>query len=483
MRSSIIIPMYRGAGWIPACIAALRLAGPDEIIVVDDGSPDEGSAWLRENAPDVQVIHHAQSRGFAAACNAGLRHATGDVLVLLNQDTEVEAGWLSPLVAALADPTVAAVGSRATYPDGRLQHAGGWINERGEAGHYHEDRAAGSVDYVTGASLALRREVYEQLGGLDERFVPAYFEDVEWCVRARRHGYQIWYDPASRLIHHEESQVAGHGDEQMVAYHTNRLRLVLKQWSSEALANEFFPAEQAWLNSLGQGGELLIAAMHRVYLSFLLRLREVAAERSEESGIVAQVLVDLLATIPTRPTQFIEEPRESDVRDEVTRPDAQEDGHDASSTEGGIGTLPDAPDEASSVEAGDASPPVEMPRPSDARGATLYQRLKAKPLARFVIAHLQMAQIERRVIVGEERSLMLERRSQELEARNQGLEARSHSLEARIQALELRFAQEHDARLRLQAVLIAYLRGANQNLATLASQRTVQPPTDESEQD
>ena len=312
--ASVIIPVWNGAADLPACLDALlaQTHPAVEIIAVDNASTDGSAALIAAAYPQVKLIRHAANRGFGGACNAGLAAAQGDPLVLLNQDTVVRPGWLAGLGAALAAmPDVGIAGSKALYPDGTIQHAGGLLDAQGQGTHrgYRQADtgfdAPADVDFVTGASLALRRAVYAQIGGLDEGFGPVYFEDVDLCLRARAAGWRVVYTPASVLIHAEHSTGAALDYDSMARFHTNRLRLVLKHWPAARLQAEFLPAEYAWLEGMGEGGEQLVAAVHQVYLTHLLHLGEVAAHRRRLLGdapdaiiVVAQVLLTLRAVYP-----------------------------------------------------------------------------------------------------------------------------------------------------------------------------------------
>jgi GT2 family glycosyltransferase len=153
-----------------------------------------------------------ENRGFVDACNQGAEAARGRYLVFLNNDTVVLPGWLDHLVETIErDARAGAVGSLFLYPDGRIQEAGAIVWSNGEAFHYGwskstEDRRytfAREVDYCSGASLLIRRELFEQLGGFDRRYAPAYYEDTDLCMGVRSLGYTVVYQPASRLYHFE----------------------------------------------------------------------------------------------------------------------------------------------------------------------------------------------------------------------------------------------------------------------------------------
>lgn len=319
---AVILPVWNGMRDLPACLAALeRQQGVAfEAYVVDNGSTDGSAGFVADRYPTVRLIRNETNLGFARACNVGLRAAQGHaILVLLNQDTEVRADWLARLTAPMEhDASIGIAGSKALFPDGTIQHAGGELNRQGitrHIGYRQPDEGQFAflreVDFVTGAALAITRAAYEAIGDLDEGFAPAYYEDVDWCWRAREAGFRVVYVPDSVLVHKETSVLLDRGYDAELTLHRNRLRFVLKHWSLHQLVDEFMPAEQRWLNSLGWQGERIVAAMHRAYLYQLLHLgdiveaREQAFPRSaEEVDGLAAVLLGLRAVYPLRPANL-----------------------------------------------------------------------------------------------------------------------------------------------------------------------------------
>ena len=314
-KVSVIIPVWNGIKYLPDCLDALLAQDyPDfEVITVDNASTDGSADFIAENYPQVRLMRNERNLGFAGGCNVGIRMAEGDALVLLNQDTEVHSGWLNALVKTLSsDDAIGIVGGKCLYPDGTLQHAGGYLDTQG-GGHHYGYREVNSdqfeqqreVTFVTGASLAISRSALDVVGELDEQFSPAYYEDVDLCLRARNAGLRVLYEPQAIVTHKEASMLAGESREKMHLFHNNRLRLVLKHWSLTRLVDEFLPAERVWLQGLAAGGERLIAVMHSIYLAYLLNLGAVVAARIEKADQVAtqtdtlvKVLLDLRAVVP-----------------------------------------------------------------------------------------------------------------------------------------------------------------------------------------
>jgi GT2 family glycosyltransferase len=253
---SVVIVSYNSAACLPACLASL--AGQSypnyEVICVDNASED-GSLEVLARYPWVDVLASRENVGFAGGCNLGISQASGAIVVLLNPDTVVEADWLAALIAPLqTDRSIGIVGSKILSSDGAtILAAGGWYNAWGLSRHYgagEPDRgqhdAARDVAYVTGASLAVRRSVLEQVGGLDPGYYPAYFEEIELCHRARQLGLRVLYAPASRC-RHLESQSVGAGSSNYVRwYHRNRWRFLLKNYSWGRLLFSALPLEAAW---------------------------------------------------------------------------------------------------------------------------------------------------------------------------------------------------------------------------------------------
>lgn len=225
-----------------ASIAAVPGKVPFEVIVVDDASPDDTAARLVQ-VKGIRVVSLPANAGFLRAANAGMAARLGQHVLLLNNDTEVTAGWLDALVQVLDDdPAAGVVGAQLVYPDGRLQEAGGIIFNNGAGwnvgrGDNPDLPAYGyrrEVDYCSGAALLVRDRVLASAGGgFDESFAPAYYEDTDLCFQARAAGLKVIYQPRSRIVHHEG---VSHGTDEnagVKAYQAvNRDRFVEK-WATE----------------------------------------------------------------------------------------------------------------------------------------------------------------------------------------------------------------------------------------------------------
>lgn len=302
MKASIVIPVWNGREYIPACLDALLAQDYSdfEVIVVDNASADGSSDLVAEKYPQVQLIRNTQNLGFAGGCNVGLRAAQGDVLVLLNQDTVVLPGWLRALVEALQRPEVGVVGCKILYPDGKtIQHAGGWIEwPLGLAHHYGQGEQDNGqwdeprrVEYVTGAAMVFRRDVLERVGPLDEGFWPAYFEDADFCFRAREAGFEVWYIPGAVVLHKETVALTDPA-QRSSAYQRGRLRFVLKHLPPDRFFSEFMSAEKDYQRPAISGyesGALQGAYLEAMATGGLLLRRRWGADRE----MIQEVLLAL----------------------------------------------------------------------------------------------------------------------------------------------------------------------------------------------
>jgi hypothetical protein len=226
------------------------------------------------------------------------------VLVLLNQDTVPQPGWLEALVGTFDDPSVGIAGCKLLYPDGTIQHAGGFIfGPRGETGHVgRHDQDDGRADeladaeFVTAAALAISRAALEKTGALDAGFSPAYYEDVDWCYRARAADFRVVYQPRAIVTHHESKTTDELSYERKFALNQGRIRFVLKHWPLGRLGGEFEPAELAWVQTMDRCTELM--AVRHAYLMALLALPEILAFRGsslDEADALAELLSGLRA--------------------------------------------------------------------------------------------------------------------------------------------------------------------------------------------
>ncbi|MGB9777649.1 MAG: glycosyltransferase family 2 protein [Anaerolineae bacterium] len=216
---TVIIPNWNGAVHLPTCLDSLRRQTfrDLEIIVVDNGSTDDSLALLARDYPEVEVLALGENRGFAGACNAGIRAARGEFVVLLNNDTEADPRWLEEVVAAFRrHPEAGIVASKMRLFDRRdvLHTAGDYYRVDGRPGNrgvWETDRGQyDQEEYVfsaCGGSAAYRRTMLDEIGLLDEDFFYSC-EDVDLAWRAQLAGWRCVYAPRA-VVYHKLSATGG----------------------------------------------------------------------------------------------------------------------------------------------------------------------------------------------------------------------------------------------------------------------------------
>ena len=218
-RVSIIIPTRDGQ-LLQRCIDSLLdiTTYPDyEVVVVDNSSRTLPTLeYLQTHDDRITVIRDERPFNYAAINNYAVERTSGDVICLLNDDTEVISGeWLSEMVSQLVQPGVGAVGAKLYYDDWRIQHAGVVLGIGGVAGHayrmasrlssgyYGNLQLAHRMSAVTAACIVVRREAWNQVNGLDEENLPVAFNDVDFCLRLRAASWEVVWTPHAQLLHHE----------------------------------------------------------------------------------------------------------------------------------------------------------------------------------------------------------------------------------------------------------------------------------------
>jgi len=257
MHASIVIPVWNGSTVIKDCLEAVyRDSGEDllEVICVDNASSDDSAGLIAEAFPQVRVLKQPVNLGFAGGINAGVQAAQGDVFILLNQDCIAQPGWLAALARALHScPQYGIFGSTIYNPDDTLNHTGAAIRHPDATGIHLTDWGDGQikkVEFVTGAATAIRRETWKIVGQFDEGYYPAYYEDGDYCYRARNRGIETAWVPQAHVRHLFSSQ---EWQVDPVKHTTNgfvsRYRFVSKHFDGKEIA-QFFEAEEAELKNV-----------------------------------------------------------------------------------------------------------------------------------------------------------------------------------------------------------------------------------------
>ena len=307
---SIIIVLFNSADYIRSCIKTLALLnyGPFEVVMVDNGSDDESVRVARESARTAGlrciISELSRNRGFAAANNHGFSLSHGDLIVLLNPDTEVFGDTVGELVEAMRDPEIGVAGCKVYCPDrSTLQHAGGYIRDNGLTMHYGADQhdvgqfdEVKDVAYVTGAALAVSRDVFIRAGMLDTGYFPAYFEETDLCLRVRRLGYRATYVPGARVVHCESTTTGKFTEQYYYLYHRNRIRFMLKNFSWRFLLDRALPMEQQWLGMIEPWEQAV--PLNKGYLMNIANLpRTLLARRRMERTLGVPRLEDTVSTL------------------------------------------------------------------------------------------------------------------------------------------------------------------------------------------
>jgi GT2 family glycosyltransferase len=224
---SIVIPVFNQVAYTKQCVESLLKDAssspvPYEVIVVDNASTDETSAYLESVNSRVRSKRNPANLGFGPACNVGAKLAQGRFLVFLNNDTVPLNHWIEPCIQRLkSDEDIGIVGNKLIYPDGTIQHGGiefvsrkapplsHWPVHRfrGLPAHHPAALESAEVGAITGACLFIKRELFWSVGGFTEDYV-MYFEDVDLNLKIRKLGKKIVYEPRSHVVHFESKSTS-----------------------------------------------------------------------------------------------------------------------------------------------------------------------------------------------------------------------------------------------------------------------------------
>ena len=254
-RLSVVLPIYGQEAVTLRCLASLlqeqlRPPAPSvelEILCVDDASPagslDQLAVLIAEcNDNRLQLVRQPDNLGYLRTCNHGASLATGELLCFLNNDTVVTPGWLSELIKTLEGfPDAGLVGPMLIYPDGRLQEAGGIVWRDGSAWNYGRDGDADDpaygfcrdVDYISGACLVMRTELFRRIGGFDNRYAPAYYEDTDLAMAVKDLGYRVLMQPLAKVIHYEGISSGRDNDTGPKRFQERNARLFRSKWQRQ----------------------------------------------------------------------------------------------------------------------------------------------------------------------------------------------------------------------------------------------------------
>jgi GT2 family glycosyltransferase/ubiquinone/menaquinone biosynthesis C-methylase UbiE len=279
-KVSIIIPVYNGWEMNYRCLRSIlkNTHGVSyEVIIADDVSVDE-TANIKDYIKNITVVRNETNLGFLKNCNNAAKHARGAYIHFLNNDTQVTTGWLSSLTELLDNnPDIGMVGSKLVYPNGRLQEAGGiiWQDASGwNFGHSQSPEApefnyVKEVDYISGASIMLRKKTWDALHGFDEHFSPAYCEDTDLAFQIRKLNMKVVYQPLSVVVHHEGFS---HGTDEKpnqgltgIKQYQKLNNFKLKEKWSDELKKQFPNATEVfWARDRSKGKKTILVVDHYV---------------------------------------------------------------------------------------------------------------------------------------------------------------------------------------------------------------------------
>jgi GT2 family glycosyltransferase len=258
-KVTVIIPAYNQLIYTLACLISLFESKPEtsfEVIIADDCSTDETSIVLLKLSDFIRVIRTPGNLGFLKNCNHASKHVRTKTLVFLNNDMIVFPGWLDNLIETLLkDESNGMVGSKLLNLNGTLQEAGGIFWNDGSAWNYgrNEDperpefNYKKEVDYCSGASISLRKEVWDAVGGFDEIYAPAYCEESDLSFRLRERGLKTIYQPFSVGIHLEGVSCGTDASTGIKGYQIRNLERLQRRWDKILQSNHFPNAENLFL--------------------------------------------------------------------------------------------------------------------------------------------------------------------------------------------------------------------------------------------
>lgn len=250
-KVSIIIPVYNQFAFTYSCLrSVLKNSGniSYEVIVADDCSTDL-TYKLKDIARHIRIIKTPQNCRFLKNCNYAASYAKGQYILFLNNDTQVQPNWLEPMVQLMEkNEHIGITGSKLVYPDGRLQEAGGIVWKDGSAWNFgHGNNPAlpeynyvKSVDYISGASMMIRKGLWEQIGGFDEQYIPAYCEDSDLAFQVRSLGYDVVLQPLSVVVHFEGKSNGTNINQGLKAYQLINQEKFFIKWKKD-LEKEHLP--------------------------------------------------------------------------------------------------------------------------------------------------------------------------------------------------------------------------------------------------
>ena len=241
---SIIIPVHNKFRYTYNCISSILKADPIvpyEIIIGNDMSSDN-TRIINTYVKNIIVNNNKIKYNFLMNCNEMAKFSRGKYILFLNNDTKVHKEWLIYLIKLIeSDEKIGMVGSKLIFPNGILQEAGGIVWNNGECSNFGrgnnfdmpEYNYVKEVDYISGASILIRKSVWEKIGGFDKRYSPAYYEDTDFAFEIRRFGYKVMYQPKSVVEHYEGISNGNNLSSGIKKYQIINKKKFVEKWENE----------------------------------------------------------------------------------------------------------------------------------------------------------------------------------------------------------------------------------------------------------
>jgi len=273
---SIIIPVYNQFEYTYNCLLSIKKSVRKlsyEIILADDRSSDE-TQNASEYFFNINLIRNKSNLGFLRNCNYAAEKAKGKYIVFLNNDTQVQEYWLESLFELMErEIKIGLAGSKLVYPDGRLQEAGGIIWKDGSGWNFGrlddpnkpEYNYVKEVDYISGASIMVRTSVWKEIGGFDQRYIPAYAEDSDLAFEIRKHGHKVVFQPKSVVVHFEGISHGTDVNSGVKSYQIENQKKMIDKWKSVFEKEQFENAEHVfWARDRSRGKKTILVIDHYV---------------------------------------------------------------------------------------------------------------------------------------------------------------------------------------------------------------------------
>lgn len=287
MKVSVVIPNWKGRKLLERNLPAVLGIGADEVIVVDDASPDESSEFIKKHFKEVKLIQHKKNRGFAQAANTGVAYSNGDIILLLNPDVRPRPGLIEKVLLHFQDEQVFGVSfaeskwswARGFWKDGFVEHEPG-----------KRTKEAHPTFWVSGGSGAFRKSIWNKLGGMDKIFAPFYWEDIDLSYRAAKRGYKLLWEPEARVLHKHEAIISKNFPKSYIDFiwQRNQLIFIWKNITSARLIRQHLTSLVLRLIKSPGYLKVIFAALVKLPVVLGKRIKEVRAAKVSDEAIFAR---------------------------------------------------------------------------------------------------------------------------------------------------------------------------------------------------